>query len=67
MPADIKFKNGNMKHMLKEACKTCLPASLLQRRDKMGFPVPLREWFNNELQDMVQIFFMELKHIIEIL
>ena len=61
VPADIKFKNGNMKHMLKEAYKDVLPASLLQRRDKMGFPVPLREWFNNELQDMVQDIFRGTK------
>ena len=25
----------------------------MQRRDKMGFPVPLKEWFSGELRDFV--------------
>ena len=27
--------------------------SILNRRDKMGFPVPLKEWFASELHDFV--------------
>lgn len=34
-----------------------LPEAILQRRDKMGFPVPLKEWFHNELRDFVQDIF----------
>ncbi len=49
VPANIKFKDGNMKHMMKTVFKDHLPESLINRRDKMGFPVPLREWFNKEL------------------
>lgn len=51
IPADIKFKNGAMKHMLKEVFGDLLPSKLLNRRDKMGFPVPLKEWFEGELKD----------------
>ena len=29
----------------------------MQRRDKMGFPVPLKEWFADELRDFVQDMF----------
>ncbi len=44
VPADVKFKDGQMKHLLKETFTPDLPPSLLERRDKMGFPVPLQQW-----------------------
>ncbi len=53
IPADIKFKGGRMKHFLKSTFAADLPAALTERRDKMGFPVPLKEWFSGELKDMV--------------
>lgn len=46
-----------MKHLIKEAYKGVLPKKLIARRDKMGFPVPLREWFAGDLHDMVQDIF----------
>jgi asparagine synthase (glutamine-hydrolysing) len=30
-----------------------LPTEIVDRRDKMGFPVPLQEWINDELHDFV--------------
>ena len=53
LPADVKFEGGQTKHLLKTAFTDVLPARLLDRRDKMGFPVPLKEWFTGELRDMV--------------
>jgi asparagine synthase (glutamine-hydrolysing) len=53
VPADLKFKGGQMKHFIKSTFNEDLPQSLMQRRDKMGFPVPLKEWFNGELRDMI--------------
>ncbi len=44
MPADVKFKDGNLKHVLKTAFGQVLPEAVRSRRDKMGFPVPLQEW-----------------------
>jgi len=57
VPADVKFEGGHMKHMIKQTYKDVLPEGLLQRRDKMGFPVPLREWFAGELNEMVRDIF----------
>jgi asparagine synthase (glutamine-hydrolysing) len=57
VPADIKFEGGQMKHLLKTTFADILPEALLRRRDKMGFPVPLKEWFDGELHDMVQDVF----------
>jgi len=51
VPADIKFKGGNMKHLLKQVFSQKLPKEILNRRDKMGFPVPLKEWFDHDLKD----------------
>jgi asparagine synthase (glutamine-hydrolysing) len=51
IPADIKFKSGNMKLLLKTAFSGKLPPEIVNRRDKMGFPVPLKEWFAGELRD----------------
>ncbi|HEX9364519.1 MAG TPA: asparagine synthase (glutamine-hydrolyzing) [Candidatus Dormibacteraeota bacterium] len=44
IPADIKFENGNMKHVLRTAMKSKLPERIFNRQDKMGFPVPFHEW-----------------------
>jgi asparagine synthase (glutamine-hydrolysing) len=57
MPADVKFKDGQMKHFLKSTFANDLPVELTERRDKMGFPVPLKEWMGGELRDfMLDIF-----------
>jgi asparagine synthase (glutamine-hydrolysing) len=44
MPPPLKFQGGRTKHILKKAVRTLLPKPILERKDKMGFPVPLREW-----------------------
>src|SRR5262249_4477219 len=44
IPSNVKFKNGNMKHVLRSSMGAVLPSSILNRTDKMGFPVPLQEW-----------------------
>ncbi|MGE3724346.1 MAG: asparagine synthase (glutamine-hydrolyzing) [Candidatus Sericytochromatia bacterium] len=53
IPSNIKFKNGSMKYVLKNAMKHYLPQAILDRKDKMGFPVPLNEWLQGELRDFV--------------
>ncbi|HEY8159940.1 MAG TPA: asparagine synthase (glutamine-hydrolyzing) [Methylobacter sp.] len=44
IPADIKFKNGELKRLLKAVFANRLPAEIRNRKDKMGFPVPLNLW-----------------------
>jgi len=43
--------------LLKQAFASTLPEPVLNRRDKMGFPVPLKEWFSADLKDFVQDMF----------
>jgi asparagine synthase (glutamine-hydrolysing) len=57
VPADVKFKDGRMKHLLKMCFADRLPQEIAARRDKMGFPVPLKEWFSGELHDLVHDIF----------
>ena len=44
MPPPLKFQGGRTKHILKKAIRTVLPSKVMERKDKMGFPVPLKEW-----------------------
>jgi len=44
IPADVKFRNGELKRLLKHVFADRLPASIVNRKDKMGFPVPLNLW-----------------------
>jgi len=53
IPADIKFKDGTMKRVFKDAMSHVLPEAITNRQYKMGFPVPLTEWVNNEIHDFV--------------
>jgi asparagine synthase (glutamine-hydrolysing) len=53
MPANVKFKGGAMKHVLRSAMQDQLPPVVRERKDKMGFPVPLTEWIKGEARDFV--------------
>jgi asparagine synthase (glutamine-hydrolysing) len=50
VPADVKFKGGQLKHLLRSTFHDQIPSSVLNRRDKLGFPVPLSAWFSGELR-----------------
>jgi len=53
IPEGLKFAGGQMKHVLRSTFDQDLPPEIAGRRDKMGFTVPLNEWFQNELKDFV--------------
>jgi asparagine synthase (glutamine-hydrolysing) len=53
VPANIKFADGRMKHLLKETFADQIPSQIIKRKDKMGFPVPLSEWMDGELKEFV--------------
>jgi asparagine synthase (glutamine-hydrolysing) len=50
IPESIKINSGNMKYLLKKSFGDVLPDEIINRRDKMGFPVPLNIWLGNELK-----------------
>lgn len=45
MPPSLKFSGGRTKFMLKKTFKDLLPDKVLNRKHKMGFPVPLNKWY----------------------
>lgn len=44
IPAKYKFAGGDLKHLLKGTFSDIVPGKILERKDKMGFPVPLSRW-----------------------
>lgn len=57
LPPEIKYEGGRLKELLRTTYKDQLPQSLFDRRDKMGFPVPLKEWYAGDLGDFVRDIF----------
>ena len=53
MPAGMKFKGGELKYLLKRTIKDTVPPEILNRKDKMGFPVPLHIWSKNNARDFI--------------
>ena len=50
LPSQYKYKNGVKKHILKEITHKYLPKEIMDR-PKMGFGVPIHEWFKDELKE----------------
>ncbi|MDD4979780.1 MAG: asparagine synthase (glutamine-hydrolyzing) [Candidatus Omnitrophica bacterium] len=50
LPAEYKMKNFVKKYILKKAVKDLVPRENIHRK-KMGFGVPVGEWFREELKD----------------
>jgi asparagine synthase (glutamine-hydrolysing) len=57
VPANVKFKDGHLKHLFKTTLGRVLPRSVAERTDKMGFPTPLTEWVRGEAREFVQDVF----------
>jgi asparagine synthase (glutamine-hydrolysing) len=53
MPSGLKLRNGGGKYLLKRAMAQDLPTGILTRK-KMGFGVPLADWFRGDLRDMTR-------------
>lgn len=62
IPQAIKFRDGELKHLLKRAVRNVIPDAIIDRR-KQGFGVPVAEWFLRELgpvvRDSLQRFVIE--------
>ncbi|MFB6341471.1 asparagine synthase (glutamine-hydrolyzing) [Saccharicrinis sp. FJH62] len=53
MPPAMKYKGAGMKYLLKKTTNDILPESIKNRKDKMGFPVPLHLWAKNGASDFI--------------
>ena len=57
IPADIKFQNGQLKHVMKTAFKRYIPDVVLARTDKMGFPTPITEFTRHQARAFIRDVF----------
>ncbi len=51
IPSSFKLRGRTKKYILKRAVRPLLPAAVIDR-PKMGFGVPIRRWFQEELRDL---------------
>jgi asparagine synthase (glutamine-hydrolysing) len=51
IPQSLKLRGGEGKYILKRALSSRLPEDILHR-NKMGFAIPLAEWFRTDLKDL---------------
>lgn len=52
LPVKLKFRRGRGKRLLEDAFGTSIPKSIF-RRPKMGFGIPIAQWFRGELKPLV--------------
>ena len=53
LPTEYKIRDGAAKYLLKAVMRDRLPSSVLQR-PKMGFGVPIDQWFRGTCREMVE-------------
>ena len=51
LPDEYKYRNGDKKWILKQVVHKYLPKDMMDR-PKMGFGVPLMEWFRDDLKEL---------------
>jgi asparagine synthase (glutamine-hydrolysing) len=51
-PARLLRRNGLNKYMLRQILPGLVPEVVWQRRDKMGFPVPVGRWLRGPLREL---------------
>jgi len=61
MPAGMKFKGGEMKYLLKKTISSYMPEKIMNRKDKMGFPVPLHLWSKNKAKGFIMDILLSKK------
>ncbi|WP_174734928.1 asparagine synthase (glutamine-hydrolyzing) [Mesobacillus harenae] len=53
IPAGLKTADGTTKYILRKAVEGIVPDHVLNRK-KLGFPVPIRHWLKDEMNDWVK-------------
>ena len=61
VPEGLKVNAGNMKFLLKNSLGHVLPETVLHREDKMGFPVPINQWYKTKLKRFILELIINLK------
>lgn len=59
IPPSLKIKGKKTKMILKTAMKDFLPDQIINRKDKLGFSIPLKEWLRNKSNDHLMSYLSE--------
>ena len=62
MPREMKLRGGTTKWILREAMQGILPSEIIDR-PKMGFPVPVGEWFRGGYKHIVEEYVLSHRAI----
>ncbi len=54
LPIEAKIKGGVAKHVLREAMRGLVPEKILNRRTKMGFVTPEKQWMSTTLRPLME-------------
>ncbi|MFQ3544716.1 asparagine synthase (glutamine-hydrolyzing) [Halobacillus rhizosphaerae] len=58
IPVDLKIADGTTKSILRQASRGIIPDHVLDRK-KLGFPVPIRHWLKDELNEWARTLIHE--------
>ncbi|WP_075982664.1 asparagine synthase (glutamine-hydrolyzing) [Bacillus massilinigeriensis] len=58
IPTSLKTTNGTTKYILRKAVEGVVPDHVLNRK-KLGFPVPIRHWLKDEMNDWAKTIIRE--------
>jgi len=54
IPPEVKVSGRQPKRLLKEVVRPLLPATIVERRNKRPFPIPVERWFAGEMAKTVR-------------
>ncbi|HIP31672.1 MAG TPA: asparagine synthase (glutamine-hydrolyzing) [Crocinitomicaceae bacterium] len=60
LPNDFKYHEGVKKRIIRDIVHQYVPKEMMDR-PKMGFAIPIANWLNNELKDLVEEYISESK------
>jgi len=60
VPFALKYKDGTSKYLLRRVLERYIPKELIDR-PKMGFGIPMFEWFGGDLRDLFEAYFTKDK------
>ncbi len=60
VPFELKYKDKTSKYLLRKVLQRYLPNELIDR-PKMGFGIPMFEWFGGDLKELFDIYFKKEK------